>query len=280
MPESLTLDPSALPDQPKPSGLDLSLLPDNPDPRLQTTLAGTDLLDKGGPEAWADPAAYLQQRRWGEEFSDRISNPEKYRALPVGRTPSDAVIRAPHEDDDFYKNLLENSTSEEEVMAAVFSKPLVEAMKRLYSPDTSSPKALAAAQNAIAIYQTTGISPALTLDNPDAVNEALFGTGHACEEFLMNVIGMFGLGAFAEAGSAVAAIPGLTRYAKAAEAAGEAWKLREVEGSLPPATESIYKGWALPLGIAGFTRRRKRERAHPLVRRRKALLRDQTLRHP
>jgi hypothetical protein len=263
MQDSLTLDLSALPDQPKAPVLDLSLLPDKPDPALQEALGRAQLLDQGGPKAGADPAAYLQQQQLGEQFADKISHPENDQLLSMGNTPSDAVIRAPHDNDDFYNKLLENATSDEEVMAAVFSKPLVDAMKRLYSPDTTSPKALAAAQNAIAIYQTTGISPVLTLENPDAVNQALFGTGNAREEFLMNMIGMFGLGAFAEAANPLAAAAGLTRYVRATDAAGEALKLRDVGESLLPATESIYKGWGLPLGIAGYT---AEENANALVR--------------
>ncbi len=263
MQDSLTFDLSVLPDQPKAPALDVSLLPDKPDPPFQATPERAQLLDRGGPEAGADPAAYLQHQQWGERSADKVSDPEKDQLLPVGNTPSDAVIRAPHDDGDLYNKLLENATSDEEVMAAVFTQPLVDALKRLYSPDTTSPKALAAAQNAIAIYQTTGISPVLTLENPDAVNQALFGTGHAREEFLMNTIEMFGLGAFAEAANPLAAAAGLTRYVRAADAAGEALKLREVGGSLLPETESIYKGWSLPLGIAGYT---AEENANALVR--------------
>ena len=263
MQDSPTLDLSVLPDQPKAPALDLSLLPDKPDPALQVAPGSAQLLDQGGRKAGADPAANLQQQEWGEQFAGKVSHPEKDQLLPVGNTPSDAVIRAPHDDSDFYNKLLENATSDEEVMAAVFTKPLVDALKRLYSPDTTSPKALAAAQNAIAIYQTTGISPVLTLENPDAVNQTLFGTGKAREEFLMNTIGMFGLGAFAEAANPLAAAAGLTRYLRAADAAGEALKLRDVGGSLLPATESIYKGWSLPLGIAGYT---AEENANALVR--------------
>ncbi|MGA2734217.1 MAG: lytic transglycosylase domain-containing protein [Syntrophobacteraceae bacterium] len=263
MQDSLTFDLSVLPDQPKAPALDPSLLPDKPDPPFQAAPGRDQLPDQGGPKAGADPAAYLQQQQWGERLADKISHPEKDQLLPVGNTPSDAVIRAPHDDGDLYDKLLENATSDEEVMAAVFTKPLVDALKRLYSPDTTSPKALAAAQNAIAIYQTTGISPVLTLENPDAVNQALFGTGHAREEFLMNTIEMFGLGAFAEAANPLAAAAGLTRYVRAADAAGEALKLRDVGGSLLPATESIYKGWSLPLGIAGYT---AEENANALVR--------------
>ncbi|MFZ0945822.1 MAG: hypothetical protein WB930_17195 [Syntrophobacteraceae bacterium] len=258
MQDSLTLDLSVLPDQPKAPALDPSLLPDKPDPALQAAPGRAQSLDQGGPKAEADPAASLQKEQWEEQFAGKISHPEKDQLLPVGNTPSDAVIRAPHDDSDLYDKLLENATSDEQVMTAVFGKPLIDAMKRLYSPDTTSPKALAAAQNAIAIYQTTGISPVLTLENPDAVNQKLFGTGHAREEFLMSTIGMFGLGAFAEAANPLAAAAGLTRYVRAADAAGEALKLRDVGGSLLPATESIYKGWGLPLGSQDLPQKKTR----------------------
>jgi hypothetical protein len=220
------------------------------------------LQNSGLREPSADASASVPQPPAGEEAGDRVSHPQNLPPGSEGNASSGAVIRAPHGSSD-YDRLIENATSDEELIAGAFGKTLVDALKRLYSPDTTSPKALAAAENAMAIYQATGISPVLTLDNPDAVNEALFGTGHAREKFLMNLIGMFGLGAASEGWSAAAALPGLTRYAKAAEAAGEAWKLRDVEGCLLPATESIYKGWTLPLGFAAIT---AEESANALIR--------------
>jgi hypothetical protein len=261
MPDSPIFDLSMLPDQPPPTAFDLSLLPDKPDPALQVAPEFARSQDSGDREQSADPSTIFNKQQRLEQFENGISHPENRRFLPAGQTPCDAVIRAPHENDD--DNLIQNATSDDESISATFGKTLINALKRLYSPDTTSPKALAAAQNAIAIYQATGISPVLTLDNPDVVNQALFGTGHAREEFLMNLIGMFGLGAFSEAGSAAAALPGLTRYRRAADAAGEAWKLREVEGSLLPATESIYKNWRIPLGLAGMT---AEEEANALIR--------------
>ena len=157
MPENApALDLSTLPDQPRGLTLDLSKLPDQPAPLKPPTLDLSVLPDL--PPQLRPPG---EAHNWG---------------LPQ------ATIGVPREsDDEIYKSLKDNATNDEQVLEDYYGKVVIDAMKRLYSPDTASPKALAAAQNAIAISQATGMSPTLVIENRDAVNQALFGTGEARE---------------------------------------------------------------------------------------------------
>jgi len=243
MPENApALDLSTLPDQPRGLTLDLSKLPDQPAPPKPPTLDLSVLPDL--PPQLRPPG---EAHNWG---------------LPQ------ATIGVPREsDDEIYKSLKDNATNDEQVLEDYYGKVVIDAMKRLYSPDTASPKALAAAQNAIAISQATGMSPTLVIENRDAVNQALFGTGEAREKFLMATIGMAVSGSALAGASELAAIPGLTSYARAADTAGEAWRLERVgegaEAYLRPLTQSLYKWWTLPLGVAGFS---AEENANALIR--------------
>ncbi|MGA2223428.1 MAG: hypothetical protein ABSH41_03175 [Syntrophobacteraceae bacterium] len=203
---ALSLDLSTLPDQPRGLTLDLSKLPDQPEAAKPPTLDLSVLPDLP-PQLRPQDA----EHNWG---------------LP------NATIGVPRPPDDEYKSLRDNATTDEEVIAAHTGPAVLEAMKRLYSPDTTSPQALAAAQNAIAISQVTGMSPVFALENRDAVNQALFGTGKAREKFVMGALSMIPM---AWAGGPVTAAPG--------------------------AISAVWKYWAL--GMAGFE---AEENANALLR--------------
>src|SRR5208337_4168669 len=127
-------------------------------------------------------------------------------------------------------------------------KTVVDAIKRLYSPDTTSPKSVAAAQNAIAVSELTGfkLSPAAYLENPDAYNEALFGTGHLREKIFMGLAGT--IPSIAAGAPTSATAEGVVDTAGAIAAAWRAWR---------------SDLWRLPLGIAGYE---AEENANALIR--------------
>ena len=176
------------------------------------------------------------------------SSPDDLKPAGVSsEDPHNAVIRAPH-DEDIYNELLKNATSDEDLLNILYGRAVVDAIKRLYAPDTTSPKAVAAAQNAIAVSELTGfkVSPAAYLENPDAYNEALFGTGHLREKIFMGLAGL--IPSLVEGAPTGAAAEGVVDAAGAISAAWRAWR-----SGL----------WRLPLGIAGYE---AEENANALIR--------------
>ncbi len=140
--------------------------------------------DKSKPPGQPDPTSLDISKP-----PDLPDEPEQ--PLVSTQDPYNAVIQAPY-DDGACNELLRNATSDEDLLYNLYGKTVLDAIKRLYSPDTASPKAVAAAQNATAVSELTGfkVSPAAYLENPDAYNEALFGTGHLREKIFMGLAGM------------------------------------------------------------------------------------------
>jgi hypothetical protein len=217
MTDAPIFDANTIADQPNGLFLDVSKLPDRIEPPTLDISNLPDLPDELKP--------------------DRASTEDPY----------NAAIGAPH-DEDAYKELLDNATSDADLLYSLCGKTVVDAIKRLYAPDTSSPKALAAAQNAIAVSELTGfkVSPAAYLENPDAYNESLFGTGHLREKVFMGLAGMVPM--IAEGAPTSATAEGAVDTAGAIADAWRAWR-----SGL----------WRMPLGIAGYE---AEEKANALIR--------------
>jgi hypothetical protein len=216
MTDAQTFEMNAPWNQPTRPFLDVSKLPDQPEPPALDISRLPDLPD---------------------ELKPRVTTEDPY----------NAVISAPH-DEETYNDLLRNATSDEDLLQKLFGKTVMDAVKRLYAPDTTSPKAIAAAQNAIAVSELTGfkVSPAAYLENPDAYNEALFGTGHAREKIVMGLASMLPM--LVEGTPTGASAEGVVDTAGAIAAAWRSWRAGL---------------WSLPLGIAGFT---AIEKANALIR--------------